>query len=214
LIPSNLFFDLVDAQIAFKIVQRNFNSPTAIFCVPRASEGKLRLSVIGGQPLIGPAEIVLPRLNTLIGEYPTRQPQHSFKQATIKGKVVNYSLIPEPEKGKQHGLADELSVECRFVPFEHPRPDRDTMIVNVTVAGRQSLHLMEQIGKENLQEISRLSPQALPRDIHEKLAANGHFERSFMTLYGYEALEDAKARLGDIHNRQTSADVADRHAHH
>jgi hypothetical protein len=214
LIPSNLFFDLVDAQISFKIVQRNFNGPTTIFCVARASEGTLRLTVIGGQPLIGPADTVLARLNTLIGQHPTRQPQHSFRQSTVKGKVVNYTLIPEAEKGR-HGLPEELSVECRFIPFEHPCPERETIIVNVIVAGRQSLHLMEQVGKENLQEISRLSPHALPRDIHEKLAANGYYERSFVTLYGYEALEEVKAKLTeDTLNCPSTTDLSEQQAHH
>lgn len=215
MIPSNLFFDLVDAQISFKIVQRNFNSPTAIFCVPRASDGKLRLTVCGGQPLSGPADTVLPRLNNLVGQYPTRQTQHSFKQSTIKCKVVNYTLIPEAEKGKQFGLPEELPVECRFIPFEHICPERETVIVNVILAGMQSLHLMEQAGKENFQEISRLSPQALPRDMHEKLAANGYYERSFVTLYGYEALEEAKARVSeDAPNRATPADFSEQRAHH
>ncbi|CDM62199.1 MULTISPECIES: hypothetical protein [Rhizobium] len=214
MIPSSLFYDLIDSQIAFKIVQRNFNSPNFIFSVPRAKDGQLRLTILGSQALVGSADAILARLNALLCEHPAPQPQHSFRQATVNGKVISYSLFPEAEKGKQHGLPEELSVECRLMPADHPSPDRETVLVNVIVEARHSLHLMERLGKDNFQEISRLSPHALPREIHQKLAANGYYEQSFVTLYGEEALEEAKTKLKDACDRWVSADGNVQHARH
>lgn len=213
MIPSSLFFDLVDSQIAFKIVQRNFNSPNFIFSVPRAKDGQLRLKVLGSQALVSSAEAVLARLNALLCEHPVRQPQHSFKQASFTGKLISYSLFPQADKGMHHGMPDELSVECRILPSDHPRAERETVIVSVIVEGRHSLHLMEQVGTHNFQEIGRLSPNALPRETHEKLAANGFYEQSFLCLYGDEALEGAKAKLKDAFNRWVAPDM-NVHARH
>ncbi|CAN7731916.1 hypothetical protein [Rhizobium sp. LjRoot258] len=214
MIPASLFYDLIDSQIAFKIVQRNFNSPNFIFSVPRAQDGQLRLTVLGSQAMVGSADAVLARLNALLCEHPARQPQHSFRPATVNGAVISYSLFPEAERGKQHGMPDELAVECRIMPADHPSPDREAVMVNVIIGGRHSLHLMEQIGKDNFQEISRLSPHALPMEIHQKLAANGYYEQSFVALYGDAALEEAKIKLKDACSRWVSPDVDLRHARH
>ncbi len=215
MIPSSLFYDLVDSQIAFKIVQRNFNSPNFIFSVPRAKDGQLRLTILGSQALIGSADAVLARLNALLCENPTRQPQHSFRQqATSNEKLISYSLFPEAEKGKQHGLPEELSVECRIMHTEHWSPERETVIVNVIVEGKHSLHIMERVGKDAVQDIGRLSPHALPREIHQKLAANGYHEQSFVNLYGDEALEEARTKIKETCNRWVSPTADLRPARH
>ena len=214
MIPSSLFYDLVDSQIAFKIVQRNFNSPNYIFSVPRASDGQLRLSILGSQALIGSADAILARLNALLCEHPAPQIQHSFRQSTATGTVVQYSLFPEAEKGKQHGWPEQISVECRIVSSDQPSADRETVLVNVNVETRHSLHLMERLGRDNFQEIGRLSPLALPRDIHEKLSANGYYEQSFISLYGEEALDEAKTRVKGACDRWGSETGDLRHAPH
>jgi len=214
MIPSSVFYDLVDSQIAFKIVQRNFNSPNFIFSVPRAKDGQLRLTLLGGQALVGSADAVLARLNALLCEHPVRQPQHSFRQVTTNVKVISYSLFPEAEKGQQYGMPEQMSVECRIVPSDQTSPERETMIVSVIIEGRHSLHLMEQIGNDNFQEVSRLSPEALPREIHQRLAANGYYEQSFVSLYGGAALEEAKAKLEAACNRWATATGEVRTAHH
>ncbi|EPE94875.1 hypothetical protein [Rhizobium grahamii] len=214
MIPSSLFYDLVDSEIAFKIVQRNFNSPNHIFSVPRAKDGQLRLTILGSQALIGSADAILARLNALLCEHPSPQIQHTFRQSTATGTVVQYSLFPEAEKGRQLGLPEQMSVECRIVPTDQPGADRETVLVNVNVEARHSLHLMERLGKDNIQEICRLSTHALPRDIHQRLAANGYYEQSFMSLYGEEALEEAKTRLKDACDRWVSETGDLRHARH
>jgi hypothetical protein len=214
-IPSGLFYDLVDSQIAFKIVQRNFNSPNFIFSVPRVKDGQLRLTMLGSQPLVGSADAILARLNALLCEHPVRQPNaHAFRPATSNAKIVGYSIFPEAEKGKQHGLPEEMSVECRIMPADRSNPGREISMVSVIVDGKHSLHLMETVGKDNLQEISRLSPHALPMEIHGGLAANGYYQESFVTLYGEEALEEAKTKLREACNRAGSAGADARHAHH
>lgn len=214
MIPSSLFYDLIDSQIAFKIVQRNFNSPNFIFSVPRAKDGQLRMTILGGQALVGSADAILARLNALLCAHPSSQPQHSFRQVADNGKVITYSLFPEGEKSKHHGMPEELSVECRIMPADDPSSDRETVIVNVIIDGRHSLHLMEKIGNDNFQEVSRLSAHALPKDVHQRLAANGYYQQSFVALYGEEALEEAKSKLKATGNRWARHNVDPPHARH
>jgi hypothetical protein len=51
-------------------------------------------------------------------------------------------------------------------------------------------------------------------EIHGGLAANGYYQESFVTLYGEEALEEAKTKLREACNRAVSAGTDARHAHH
>jgi hypothetical protein len=207
MMPSSLFYDLIDAQIAFKVVQRNFNGPNFVFSVPRAKDGQLRLTMLGGQALVGSGEAVLARLNALLCENPASQP-HTLSlrhaSASHSGRIVSFVIRPEADKGRQQGIPDELPVECHIMTGDYPNVDREMAVVSAVVGKKQSLHLMELVGKDNFQEISRLSPHALPREIHEKLAANGYYENSFVALYGEAALEKAKMELEAAYSNWTA----------
>ncbi|CCM77141.1 hypothetical protein [Rhizobium mesoamericanum] len=215
MIPSSLFYDFVDAQVAFKVVQRNLNSPNLVFSVPRAKDGQLRLTMLGSQALVGSPDAVLARLNALLCEDSKRQPQKfSLRQATAGGKLISYLILPEADRGKQMGMPEEISGECRIMPADYPNGERETAVVSALVAQKRSFHLMEMVGKDSFQEIGRLSPHALPREIHEKLAANGFYEESFVSLYGEEAFEEARLKLKETWNNWTAANLDVRHAPH
>jgi hypothetical protein len=194
MIPSDLFHDLVDAGVAFKVIQKNLNGPDFVFSVPRASKNVLKLSM-PGDTYRATAGGILVRLNALLTQQPTRDPQSlslRYAPALDPGAGFEGTIVPEEAKGRQKGFPETIKVSSQILVGDYPNATIQTALVLVEVSKKARLYVMELVDKDVFREISRLSPLALPRELHARLAAAGYYEDSFIDAYGEEAYSAAQ----------------------
>lgn len=187
--PTDLFHALVDKQLAFQVVKRNGRGT---YSVSRARKGRIRLSA-GRDSITGDAGSILARLNALLcdesgrGSYSvTLDDMPSFDS----GQWIEYRIITEA-RGRDHGFAEPIDVISVILDSDYPTVKHQTGVFEVRFRGCKQLYLMELVDDNTLLDIRRLSPRALPKDIHAKLAATGYFEDTFVALYGAAELQAA-----------------------
>lgn len=202
MIPSNLFFDLVDAGVAFKIAKHDLNGPDHIISVTRPYKGLIAIKV-NDESLRGSSATIIGRLNTWLITEPTtpgRLQRLSVKDVPFldPGTVINYSIEPEGVRGAAADFGTSIPVELIIKASEYPNQYPRTAIISAQYGAgkskKQALYIMELKPDNTFVEITRLTRNALPKAIHAKLAtsdAGGWYEETFTKLYGEEALSEA-----------------------
>lgn len=113
MIPSELFHDFLDKNVAFKIVQRNLNGPDYEFSVPHPKDGMVMLKTKGHDPLVGQSHAILGRINALMCQRPGWDaPSLSADDVYLDtGLVIDFKIVPEPARGKQAGFPEQIQVD-------------------------------------------------------------------------------------------------------
>jgi len=199
MIPSSLFFDLVDAGVAFKVCLGETR-----YSIPRARNGRLRLVCDGGG-LEGSAEEILWRLNALIAgaeDAPGATLENASEPWLDMGSVWTGAIETEPARGKAASFPATIPLEITILAADGPLVKIRTAVFEVILDRRSILLHGALIAADRLVELGRLSRRALPRDIHAQIAAAGirwtgkpDATLSFIDMYGEEALEAAEAEM-------------------
>lgn len=193
MIPSDLFHDLVDAKVPFKVHTR-----THVYLVAAAYKGRLKLSLEDGESLYGAADSVLARLNALIAA------NHPFHQKTLEvnhwpttddGSGANFRIIPDGKLATTKRIPPVITVNSTIVAGESPGRDETFIVQSRVNDGPERTCLMRLPEMNRFFEVGRISYLALPRGAHEKMAARGHFTDEYARLYGNGALLQAERQL-------------------
>jgi hypothetical protein len=203
MIPSELFHDLLDKNVAFRIIQRNLNGPDYEFSVPHPKDGMVLLKAKGCETLVGYSHAILGRINALMCQRPSREaPSLSADDVYLDtGLVIDFKIVPEPARGKQAGFPEEIQVDGTILYGDYPNAILQHAFISVVIAKKERLYLTELDG-ESLHERFRISHRSIPKDIHGRLVSAGTYdEESFVKIYGLEALEEAQ-ESSDAHEKE------------
>lgn len=199
MLPPDAFHDLVDLGVSFDVVQPVEPGPANVYRVAPAPGGLLRLKGgVGDEDLdtmwTGPARGVISAINVLLlrewglARQGVRLPVETFID---EGKVCRFEIRPTGGEASRRRLKP-FRVESEILYADLPDREERDVVVAIACQGRKTLHLLRTAGTPGLFPVERLSPNALPHDLHAKLAAKGHYVESFVALNGREALADAR----------------------
>ncbi|AOG03083.1 hypothetical protein [Bosea sp. RAC05] len=203
MIPNHLLFELVDAQVAFKVTKKNTDGELS---VSRARNGKIRLSdrvsyyeddapailntlkYLVCQELMGPLRLDL-----------------KFDPSFDAGQIVDLTITPELAKGQRSGYFQPIAVRS-VVLAAGDLQGREVCIYEATLDRRQTLHCA-MIADGEMADVMQLSRHAMPEPIHRMIVGAGmtwdgapHADKSYAKLYGEDRLEQVIAEDEAAHN--------------
>jgi hypothetical protein len=194
MIPSELFFDLVDAKVSFSIIR---GQDDCTFKVSRAKGAELKLSTKGGGAVYGNASAILGRINALLL---ARSPPYMPKTVEVEGylflddgSAFSCIVVPEPAASRTKGLPERYEIGSQILIGSLPNSSADTAIIATLTNKKYRLYLMQLFGKDSFQEMQRLAGGALPKALHAQLAAADYLAESYAEAYGLDALDAARA---------------------
>lgn len=167
MIPSELFFDLVDAQVSFRVKHHEYSVGGIIYDVSRATAGKMTLSLAKTHTVNGSADQILARINALLcRQYDHCAPRLELDKAPCfrGGKNYTVSIIPE-KRGQFQAFGGPVEFRCRLEQADDPDAVRQKVLAEVTLAERTKLYSMQLLDSNRLVELSRHSAHALPARI-------------------------------------------------
>lgn len=195
MLPSFLFFSLVDSSIAFHvdIPMRN----TSIK-VSRAKAGKLRLTV-NESNFDGDATSILRQLNyTILAE--DFGGNFSSTPFFDTGSVVNFTITPERARS---ALPGKIAVEAVILARTPILDEGTRLVVQIEIDRKYSIHLLAVDGQA-VAELAQVSRLAMPEFIHKMIVADGmdwagspRAEESYVALYGEAARDSAVAEAAE-----------------
>lgn len=208
MIPNHLLFELVDAQVAFKVTKKNTDGELS---VSRARNGKIRLSDRVSY-FEDDAPAILNTLKYLVCQElmgPLRLDLR-YEPSFDAGQIVDLTITPELAKGQRSGYFQPIAV--RSVVLAAGRLEgREVCIYEATLDRRQTLHCA-MIADGEMADVMQLSRHAMPEPIHRMIVGAGmtwdgapHADKSYAKLYGEDRLEQAIAEDESGHAAFVSA---------
>ncbi|MBY3432806.1 hypothetical protein HFN89_01275 [Rhizobium laguerreae] len=209
MLPANLFYDLVDARIAFRVLRKpssgyQWKDPwkEIEFRVSRAKDGLISLTIEGDKrKLIGSATEILSRLNALIVAADTNgvpldiDMEEGPTPILDDGKPIDFSIKPEKAMGTSKGFPEIINVRSDIIVGSLPTEKDQISIVQSWINKKfvgMYVMLLDDFATDYT-EMTRLSPNALPREFHAMLASKGFERESFISLYGQSELDKARS---------------------
>ena len=139
MIPSHILFELVDAQVGFKVTKRD---TAGYFAVSRAKDGKLKLED-GHQYLEGNATEVLGELNYLLCQEMvsrlTLSPE--YEPSFDVGQIVNVTVVPEAGRGVRTSSDTAFQVKTSILASSSPTDKHQKVVYESNVNGAISIHV-------------------------------------------------------------------------
>jgi hypothetical protein len=195
MLPSHIFFTLVDSSIAFQIdiPMRNTSIKVA-----RAKAGKLRMT-INDSSFDGDATSILRQLNyaILAEDFGGNFGSTPFFDT---GAVVRFTITPERATGELRG---HVAVEATILARTPILDEGTRLVVQVEIDRKHSIHLVA-VNGQVIAELAQVSRLAMPDFVHKMIVADGmdwagspSAEESYVALYGEAARDSAIAEAAD-----------------
>lgn len=198
--PSEQFFDLIDADQAFRIKVLLWNSEPPELQVSRAKNGIVSLK-LGAEKFSGSATEVLWRINAVLArgeEFGGLRLTGEFSPSLDSGSGMRFTVLMAAASAASRKLPTEThySVDVIYSDRWGKRP----AVVQVEIdQGKPRLYSLWEFDKDTLVEISRFSRRAPPKDLHQCAVVGSRWAGSpdpselYDAMYGVNEAEYAMA---------------------